>query len=111
VSVTLALSVDGLTVRAGFMAGLAIIALLLTGWRKPARAEARSPRGRLRRDASGIVVEHFDTLPYRRPGPIRRLLALAASGGIAIFTGVVAAIIVSFGIAIAVIWLTNLLQQ
>lgn len=93
------------------MAGLAIVALLLTGWRKPARAEARSPRGPLRRGASGIVVEHFDTPPYRRPGPLRRLLAIVASGGIGIFTGVIAAIIVSFGIAIAVIWLTNLLQQ
>lgn len=110
-SLTLALSVDGLTVRAGVIAGLAVVALLLTGWRKPARAEPRSPRGSIRRGTAGVVVEHFDTPPYRRPGPIRRLLALAASGGIGIFAGVIAAIIVSFNIAIAVIWLTNLLQQ
>jgi hypothetical protein len=111
VSVTLALSVDGLTVRAAFIAGLAIVALLLTGWRKPARAESRSPRGPSRREASGIVVEHFDTVPYRRPGLIRRVLALVASGGIGVVTGVLAAIILSFSIAIAVIWLTNLLQK
>ena len=50
-------------------------------------------------------------MPYRRAGPIRRLLALAASGGIGLLTGVLAAIILAFSIATAVIWLTNLLQQ
>ena len=90
---------------------MAILALLLTGWRKPARAEPRSPRGPSRRETPGIVVEHFDTVPYKRPGPIRRLLALVASGGIGVLTGVLVAIILSFSIAIAVIWLTNLLQQ
>jgi len=111
VSVNLALSVDGLTVRAAFIAVLAIVALLLTGWRKPARAESRSPRGPLRRDASGVVVDHFDTTPYRRPGPIQRALALVASGGLGILTGVLSAIMVAFSVAFAVVWLTNLLQR
>ncbi len=110
-SVTLALSVDGLTIRAAFVVGLSIAALLLTGWRKPARAEPRSPRGVLRRETAGIVVDHFDTPRYRRPGPIRRTLALAASGGIGVLTGILTAIVVSFGVAVAVIWLTNLLQR
>jgi hypothetical protein len=111
VSVTLALSVDGLTIRAAFIAGLAIVALLLTGWRKPARAEARSPRGPLGRERSGIIVDHLDTPAYQRPGIVRRALALIASGGIGLLTGVLAAIITSFAVAIAVIWLTNLLEQ
>jgi hypothetical protein len=111
VSVTLALSVDGLTIRAAFIAGLAIVALLLTGWRKPARAESRSPRGPLGRPTSGVVVDHFDTPQYRRPGIVRRLFALAASGGIGVLTGILLAIVTSFAIAIAVIRLTNLLQQ
>ncbi len=110
-SVTLALSVDGLTVRAAFIAGLAIVALLLTGWRKPARAEPRSPRGPSTRASGGVVVDHFDAPPYRRPGVVRRVLALLASGGIGILTGVILAIVTSFAIAIAVIRLTNLLQQ
>lgn len=93
------------------IAALAIVALLLTGWRKPARAESRSPRGASRDQASGILVDHFDTPQYRRPGPVRRLLALVASGGLGVVTGVLAAIIVSFSVALAVIWLTNLLQQ
>lgn len=111
VSVTLALSVDGLTIRAAFIVGLAIAALLLTGWRKPARAESRSPRGSTGRSSSGTVVDHYDTPQYRRPGIIRRVLALAASGGIGVLSGVLLAIVTSFAIAISVIWLTNLLQQ
>jgi len=111
VSVTLAISVDGLTIRTAFIAGLALVALLLTGWRKPARAEPRSPRGVRRREAGGIPVEHFDAPLYRRPGPLRRVLAAAASGGIGILTGVIAAIVTSFAIAAAVIWMTNLLEQ
>ncbi len=111
-SVTLALSVDGLTIKAAFIAGLAIAALLLTGWRKPARAEARSPRGVLRRGpVSGFIVDHDDAPLYRRPGPIRRVLALGASGGIGVLAGVLTAIIVAFAIAWAVIELTSMLQQ
>jgi hypothetical protein len=111
VSVTLAVSVDGLTVRAAFIAGLAIAALLLTGWRKPARAEPRSPRGSSMRPASGVVVDHVDTPMYRRPGVIRRVLAAVASGGIGLLVGVLTAIIVAFSVAWAVIWMTNLLQR
>jgi len=57
------------------------------------------------------MVDHFDTPQYRRPGVVRRVLALVASGGIGVLTGVLAAIVLSFAIAVAVIWLTNLLQQ
>ena len=86
-------------------------ALVLTGWRKPARAEPRSPRGPLRRDPGGFPVEHHDAPLYRRPGVLRRVLAAIASGGIGILTGVIAAIVTSFAIAVAVIWLTNLLER
>ena len=39
------------------------------------------------------------------------MLALVASGGIGVLIGVLSAIILSFAIAFAVIWLTNLLQH
>ncbi len=58
-----------------------------------------------------MVVDHLDAPAYRRPGVVRRVLALAASGGIGVLTGVLLAIMTSFAIAIAVIWLTNLLQR
>jgi hypothetical protein len=109
VSVTLAVSVDGLTVRAAFIAGLAIAALLLTGWRKPARAEPRSLRGSAQ--SSGVIVDHVDTPIHKRPGIVRRLAAAVASGGIGVLVGVLSAIVISFAIAWAVISMTNLLQQ
>jgi hypothetical protein len=118
VSVTLALSVAGITLRAALIVGLAIVALLLTGWRKPARAEPRSPRGVVERGlvyktgpAPGVVVDHLDTPEYRRPGLVRRILAAVASGGIAVLFGVIMAIVVALGVAMAVIWLTDLLKQ
>ena len=64
----------------------------------------------MRREPSGVVVEHFDTPQYRRPGPIRRVLAGLASGAIGVVTGVLTAIVLSFAVAFAVIWLTNLLR-
>lgn len=63
------------------------------------------------RSASGVIVDHVDTPIYRRPGVLRRLFAAVASGGIGLLVGVLTAIIVSFSLAWAVIWMTNLLQQ
>jgi hypothetical protein len=114
VSITLVLSVDGLTVSAAWIAGLAIVGLVLTGWRKPARAEPKRPRGGgpagAGRGAGGVPLEHVDGEPYRRPGPIRRLLAAMASGGLALVTGALVAIILSFVAAYAVVTLTGLLK-
>lgn len=58
-----------------------------------------------------MLVEHLDSPPYHRPGPVRRVLALAASGGIGLLTGVLVAIVVAFALAWAVITLTNLLTR
>ena len=67
--------------------------------------------GPLRHARQGILVEHLEATPYRRPGPVRRVLAIVASGGIGVLAGVIAAIAISFAVALAVIWMTNLLQQ
>lgn len=108
-----------MTIRAAAIAGLAIVALLLTGWRKPARAEPGSPRGgpigairprRVDPYATGVAVDHLDTSTERRVGVLRRLFALAASGGIGVGMGVLAAIVTAFAFAWAVIWLTALLR-
>ncbi|MGH9134477.1 MAG: hypothetical protein ACRDZZ_11105 [Ilumatobacteraceae bacterium] len=110
-SVTLALSVDGLTVQAAWIAGLAVGALVLAGWRKPARAKRRQARGVWGRDRLPILVDHEPVPLYRRPGPIRRLLAAVASGGLALVTGAIAATVVSFGVAWTVVRLTSLLKR
>ena len=60
--------------------------------------------------APGVVVDQLDTPEYRRPGLVRRIAAAVASGGIAVLFGAVLAIVVAFGVAMAVVWLTDLLQ-
>jgi hypothetical protein len=111
VSVTLALSVEGLTAQAAWIAGLAVGALVLAGWRKPARAKSRRLRGSWARERRPIPVDHEPAPLYRRPGPIRWVLAAAASSGLAIVTGAVAATVVAFGVAWTVVELTSLLKR
>jgi hypothetical protein len=111
VSVTLALSVDVLTVQAAWMAGLGVVALVFVGWRKPARARIRRPRGVWMRERLPIVVDHEPAPLYRRPGPIRRVLAAVASGGLAVVTGAVIATVVAFSVAWTVVQLTDLLRR
>ncbi len=107
-SLTLALSVEVLTIGAAWIAALAIVALVLTGWRQPARAQPRMRRG----DASGAIeVVHRPGEPYRPAGPVRRLLALLAGTGIALLLGALIAIVLAFAIAVTVIRLTGLLAS
>ncbi len=95
------------------MAGLAIAALILAGWRKNARAAPRIPRRApiVRRPWVPIGIAETVTPLYRRPGPLRRLWALVASSGIAVVLGAVVATITAFGLAYIVITLTDLLKQ
>ncbi|MEY2958819.1 MAG: hypothetical protein RLZZ01_1387 [Actinomycetota bacterium] len=106
---------DGLTVRAAFLAVLASVALVLTGWRKPARAGSTSPRVVSTRPDTrpepGVAVDHVETELDRRAGPIRRLAAAVGAGAIAVVTGTVLAVLLSFAAAVAVIRLTDLLSS
>jgi len=105
-------SVNDLTIRAAFVAGLALFALLLTGWRKTARATPKTARGgdgTLRRVPYAVVRE--PTPPYRAPNPLRRLWALVASGGLAVIIGAVIATVVAFGASVIVTRMTDLLKQ
>jgi hypothetical protein len=118
VSATLALSVGELTVAAAWISGLAVFALVVLGWRQPARTRLRRPRGprpdpayELSDGLHGIPVEQRPTEEYRRPGPLRRLLALGTTGVVAVVTGAVFAIALSFLAVYAVTTLTSLLRQ
>ncbi len=95
------------------MAGLALLALVLAGWRKTARATARTPRGEpiLRRQWEPVPIAETTTSLYKRPGPLRRLWAAVASSGLAIVIGAVLAVVIAFGSAFLVITLTDLLKQ
>jgi len=105
-------SINDLTIRAAVIAGLAIVALVLTGWRKTARATPKTSRGsRSTPRQVPILVERQATPPYRSPNPAKRLVALVSTGGISVLVGAVIATITAFAIAVIVTTMTNLLKQ
>lgn len=95
------------------MAGLAMLALALAGWRKNARATARSPRGEpiLRRNWVPVDVAETTTTLDKRSGLLRRVWAAVAGTGLAVVIGAVIAVVVAFGTGYLVITLTGLLKQ
>ncbi len=108
----IALSVDDLTSRLVLIAGLALIALIAAGWRKPARATVRTPRFRVGRTTAapfGVPVVRQPLVGYRRPGIIHRFLALGTMGVLAVIAGAVLAILTTFSAVWGVVKLTDLL--
>jgi ABC-type nitrate/sulfonate/bicarbonate transport system permease component len=112
-------SITDLTTRAGWIAGLAIVALVLAGWRKPARAQPRAPRSNafwdetfaMRRPRIPYDVDEEHVPLYRRAGPIKRVWAALASSVLAVVTGAVLATVVAFATALLVTTLTDLLKK
>ena len=106
-------SVTDLTTSAAWMAGLAMLALVLAGWRKNARATARTPRGEPNRAQrwEPIPIAETTTSIYKRPSLPRRLLAAATGSALAIVIGAVAVVVIAFGTGILVTTLTDLLKK
>jgi ABC-type nitrate/sulfonate/bicarbonate transport system permease component len=106
-------SVTDLTTQAAWMVGLAIVALVLAGWRKPARPAPPTPRGpsSLRRSWEPVPVAETTTPLYRRPHVLRRVWAAVAGSALAVVIGATLAVVVAFGTAFLVITLTDLLKQ
>jgi hypothetical protein len=101
-----------ITVAAGWIAGLAILALIATGWRKTARAAPDPARGSdLTGGPVGIEVIEVEA-PIERSTPVMRRIAAAATGGVlALWIGAVIATILGFGLAYGVITLTHMLKR
>lgn len=112
------------TSRAAIIAALALLALVAVGWRKPARASVRSPRGplgaiasrrvvgnRLTDESVGVPVVRLTADEHQPPGPLRRLLAVAAAGFIAVTSGAVLAVVLGVAAVLAVVGLTDLLGR
>lgn len=114
------MSLNDVTVRAAFILGLAILALVASGWRKTARAQTKLGRAR-RPVAAGLRHEPPRRLPipvtetpgdaYHAPGPIKRLWAVAASSALTVVIGAVVATLIAFSLALVVSVLTDLLKQ
>jgi hypothetical protein len=100
------------TVAAGWIAGLAILALIATGWRKTARAASDPARGAdLSGDPAGVDVVEVEA-PIERPVPVLRRVGAAAMGGaLAVWIGAVVATLFGFGVAYGVITLSHMLKR
>ena len=86
------------------------MALLATGWRKPARARADSSQ----RDefvAERPRLEDVSGDLYRAAPWWRRVWSLVWGGVLAVWVGAAVATFVGFGVAKAVITLTDLLKR
>jgi hypothetical protein len=105
-------SVNDLTIRAALIAGLAIVALLLTGWRKAARATPKTARGDAHHPRQvPVAVVRQPTPAYHAPNPVRRLWSLLASGALTVVVGAVIATVLAVAVALVVTRMTDLLGQ
>lgn len=106
------MSLSELTTASAWIAGLAIVALIAAGWRKPARASADPARVRRRsRERPAIELAEVEAALHRRTPVWRKVWALVASSALAVVIGAVIATVVSFGIAFTVIRLTDMLRR
>ena len=112
------------TTAAGWIVGLAIVALIATGWRRTARATADLPLD----PPTPLPAPAPDQTPAHRPivaAPVaelhapldpptswlRRLWSVAAGSALAIWIGAALATIIGFGMAILVVTLTEMLKR
>lgn len=106
------MNVSELTTAAGWIAGLAILALIASGWRKPARAATDPARARFLRGLPAQVPVVEEKAPLAEHTPLwRRIWSVVASGGLALCVAAVAATVIAFGTAWIVITLTDMLKQ
>jgi hypothetical protein len=105
-----------LSTRAALVVGLAIVALLLSGRRKPARAWRPTPRDRraiaLNHRGQPVVVpvDHRDARIYRRTPLWRRIVAAGGLGVITVVGGALAAVATAVGVAWLVTTVTGRLR-
>ncbi len=95
-----------------WIAGLAVAALALAGWRKTARAQPKSARDPMR--PARRVPYQVQVVPaplYRPAGILRRIWAVIASAGLTLVIGAIIATIAGFSIAFIVTTMTDLLKQ
>jgi len=95
-----------------WIAGLAVAALALAGWRKTARAQPKTPRSQMRPPRRVPFEVQAAAAPLYRPaGILRRTWAVVASAGLTLIIGAIIATVAAFSIAFVVTTMTNLLKQ
>jgi hypothetical protein len=105
-------NVTELTTAAGWIAGLAIVALIASGWRKPARATVDHARASLEPGVTRPPVLVEQKAPLVEHTPLwRRVWSVVGGSGLALLVGAVAATVIAFGGAWIVITLTDMLKK
>jgi hypothetical protein len=105
-------SITEVTTAAGWIAGLAIVALIATGWRKTARATANPARARRPdRAPTGVEVVTVDTPMDHHAHTLKRVWSVVAASALAVWVGAIVATVLGFGVAYAVITLTHMLKR
>lgn len=111
-TISCCVSLEELTTASAWIAGLAIVALIAAGWRKPARASAPTAReGRRSRQQIPVELAEGEAYLHDRTSLARKIWAIAASSTLAVVIGAVIATVVAFGIAFTVIRLTDMLRR
>ena len=87
-----------------------MLALLILGWRKTARAAPKVPRGQ-RPPRPGIDVTEIAAPSYRRAPIWKRLWVLATSSLLAVLTGTLIAIVAAVGVSWGVTTLSDMLKR
>ena len=104
------MSTPQVTTYAAWLVGLAIAALIATGWRRSARASADLERLPPPPDAAAPLAE--TPAPLDAPTPwLKKVWSAVAGFGLAIWVGAAAATIIGFGTAYLVITLTDMLKR
>ncbi len=120
VNVSSCVSITEVTIRMAWVAGLAVVGLVLAGWRKTARAQPKPPRGRAQTAGRPLEnpprrvpyqVRTVPAPPYQPAGTLRRVWAVVASTGLTLVVGAIIATIAAFSIAVVVTTMTDLLKK
>ncbi len=105
------MTITDATTYAGWIAGLAIVALIATAWRRsaPATVHHDDPTAPANDEHWALAELHA---PLDTPVPwTKKAWSAVASFGLAIWVGAALATVIGFGAAFLVITLTNMLKQ
>jgi hypothetical protein len=105
-------STNEITTTAAWVAGLAVLALIVAGWRKPARASIDPQRARPGTLLRAGVPNPRQRVDLYRPAPWwKRAWALASGSALAVLIGAVTATLLAYAASWLVITLTDMLKQ
>ena len=107
------MSLTEISTRLGFIAGLAMLALLVIGWRKPARNFPHPPRAdQQSRQSDQRLLDESNPLNTAAPDLsetiARKVLDATGLGAIALVGGIVAAIVIATALSFIV---TNVISR